>query len=898
MEHEMNQNQWKVVKETKENILLLASAGTGKTETMAHRIINILGKGLAEPQEILCMTFTNKASKEIKERVVNIVGQDGLKIHVSTFHSFCYQLIKQEAKKNSDIFSDFVIYDVEDCLQIIKNTFPSMTHFGAFQKFVDFIKEKRVYYRFFSDNDIEDYKKTIKKAYAEQRDKIFKICTSNFSPIPKMMEYLEKQGHDMIAKYDHELMACHALDFNDLMMHAGRLLFFDEGVQKVWREKYKFIHIDEVQDTSEVEYAIIKQLFGENRILVAGDFFQTIYEWRGSNPKTILDDFKKNYHPQEISFRENYRSTQTLLKASRESLENMYGKPEISNTGEGNQKDSYLTEILQNQEDIITNAKEVGEPIQIHSADGIVDEAEWIYKNIQQMDDEDIGDTCILTRNNNYNKDLAIQFGRIQGVFDHGQSFGNGKQLAFFLIDSFEFFKRQEVKDIIAFLKLAVNKNDSVSMRRILKNLKTGVGKETIEKIESKEFKDSGVLLSDFLECSTFQNGDPYGTLIEELEKGNVIVYDVEATGTDTTEDEIIEIAAIQIGRNGKEISRFHRFLKNKKPVGTSQLVHHFSDEMLAECGEDPKQVIEEFLGYIDGKVLVGHNIPFDISILRSYSERLGTEKKVPFLLPYYDTLDIYRRFYPNLTNHKLEFLGDYFKVSHKSTHDAMDDILATAEILMQAIERDILPSMEKRHALLTKALIERMKNISKILIHYGIQAQKIKPSALIQEILDGFHILERYKESGENARAENLQQLVELAKEIEGEAEQEGTDTGHKVSYWDIMMRLLTYSSLSKSDLDAMSKRKKRIPIITIHQAKGMEFRNVFLAGVAEGIFPNYMTAKSGYLGEEKRLFYVAMTRAKKRLFLSYIQGYYNKKNLHDSRLLQFLNSDYVCRS
>jgi len=196
------------------------------------------------------------------------------------------------------------------------------------------------------------------------------------------------------------------------------------------------------------------------------------------------------------------------------------------------------------------------------------------------------------------------------------------------------------------------------------------------------------------LDGSTFIYGDPYYLLLQELYKNKIVIFDVETTGVSTTEDDIVQIAAIKIDRNGEIIDRFVRFLRPSKPVGTSQLIHGFSDEFLCKHGEDAKFVLGEFIEFAKDTLLVGHNVSYDIGILTSQLARLGLPR-----LQYtgsYDTLDICRKFCPDLPNYKLKTLCDFFHTTVKSSHDAEDDILATKEILLEHSYKEIKCPLKK----------------------------------------------------------------------------------------------------------------------------------------------------------------------------------------------------------
>nr|WP_307897050.1 UvrD-helicase domain-containing protein [Clostridium botulinum] len=663
----LNDKQKKVINTLDKNILLLSSAGTGKTKTLSMRIGKIIAKDLALGEQILCLTFTNRACKEMKEKIIETVGKEGLKVTVKTFHSFCFDVIKKEAKKNTDISFDFTIYDEEDTKEIISELNSYKFNVSCLQRFINIVKEKSINYK---DRDYKDVIDTMIK----YNPNIFNdICKNEKYMVDKtLVDYLKIYGYLMVISYDKKLYERHGLDFNDLIIKVHDL-FQKDKITTYWREKYKFIHIDEMQDTSEIEYNIVSKLFRNNNIMLSGDYYQTIYEWRGSNPSIIFDNYKKEFNPEFIVFDKNYRSSEILLKASYEFLLNAFGKG--------------VNEIY--KEGIEPKANIKGDLIEFKKAYDFMEEATFIFNKIKSLKVEKLSRVAILTRNNRINIALSEKFKILNSKLPKEDRVG------FLLVDEFKFFRREEIKDVLAYLKLIVNDFDSNSLKRILKKFGKGIGERTIEEIEKEENIKIGVRLTDLIHKNTQEYGDYYELLTRELDNENVVVFDVESTGINIIEDEIVQIAGIKINNKGEVIESFQRFLIPKKSVGDSYLVHGFSDQFLKENGENKKVVLKDFLEFIKDTVIVGHNVTFDISILNSELERLSLEKAS--FKTYYDTLDIARRFYPSLTNHKLETLSKLFNTETKSSHDAMDDILATKDVLMAMLKEKVKPTIINR---------------------------------------------------------------------------------------------------------------------------------------------------------------------------------------------------------
>lgn len=857
----LNEEQQKVVNEQKNNIILLASAGTGKTNTLAERVTSIIKNGNSKPSEILCITFTNKACKEMSDRVMKIVGGEAKDITIRTFHSFCFDVVRTYAKRNTDIFSDFTIFDEDDCREVISKlsyyyaTSNLMATNMQIQKVIDFIKVERARIETLEDRVLDEYKTVIDEIFKFREEKINQVCTNKGNLNLNLKNYIKFHGHELVTLYDSKLREDHALDFNDLII-LTKELFKDEKVVRALKNKFKYINIDEVQDTSIIEYSIIEKIFEGNNVLICGDFFQTIYSWRGSDPEMIFNKFKEKYNPVEIVFSKNYRATKNLNKASLEFLNNAFS--------------SKVSTIYKNG--ILAESKEDGEKILLKETRGLREEARFIFDYVNKLCEkgEDLKRVCVLTRDNNYNIGLSEELYQIGGY--------EGADFEFILVDQFKFFRRQEVKDILAFLKLITNRYDSLSLKRIVNRLPTGIGMRTLEAIESYKYKEVGIRLADYIDPLVLEYGEKFSLLINEFEKENIIVFDVESTGVDVTEDEIIQIAAIKLNKNGEVVDKFEKFLKNKKPVKDSYYVHGFSDEMLQRIGEDKEKVLKEFVEYSKDSIIVGHNVQYDINILCSELERNNLGK--PKFKTFYDTLDIYRRFYPGNINYKLENLSKVYDTKHKPSHDAMDDIIATGELLVRAINEKIKETSMERMALMSKHL-KAFTAISKKLNELFKIAESKRPYELVACVMNGFNIKSMYAGDENKEKLNRLRDLYALFRDLDDKSK------GNR----DALLDIIRITGLSNGELESLiinRTKKPRIPIITVHQAKGLEFDTVFLTGIQNNTFPSYMSIKEGNLAEEKRVFYVAITRAKKRLVITYnSQGKYGHRN----EISQFIN-------
>lgn len=859
-----NKKQQQVINELNQNILLSAGAGTGKTNVLSYRVANILNKNRANADEILCLTFTNKACRELKNRITSQLDfETANKITIRTIHGFAYQVITTTAKKVQTIFKEFVIFDDEDQKTLIRQTIANFPKARALDiqyivNCIEQLKQERALKHIYTEDIEADY-----TTIYHQHLKFNK--TFNQQQNDNLTKFFQFNGLNIIINYELALQQMHGLDYKDLIANAYRL-FQDENICSSWRKRYKYIMIDEMQDTSSFEYTMLENLFSANNIMLCGDEFQTIYEWRGSNPQKILTAFTEKYNPLIINFNENYRSTKLLLEMAYNTLINLFCKETILH--------SYAKNLL-------SKSSELGHKIELKQANSLANEAQWIFQNIVNLLPlvETPTQIAILVRQNNYLQNLTLHLNYLANIYNQKNQ---ETPIHFIQIDNIRFFKRQEIKDVLSIMKYLINPNDYLSLQRILINLIPNIGIRTIKQISSAEYLQNGLRLSDFINAN-FQNPnyEPFSDLISAYLSKDIIVFDIEGTGTDIFADNIIQLSAIKI-RKGKKIAEFNRYLKSDKPVGDSEKVHHISNEYLQTHGENPKLVLQEFCQFIQDAIITGHNIRgYDMDILNQNLLKHNL-KPVDFSNINFDTLDLVRRFYPNLPNHKLEFLSNHFQFETKSNHNSLDDVFATWELLHKLLEDKIIPTAKKRSELINKQK-NKFIHVAQIFQKlHNILNDNLLLENLISQIVEEFNLVNIYKANATQdgaVRLENIRNLFRLAK---AELNSHRGTNGIK--------ELLQYASLSNTDLDALTSSHPKIPIITIHQAKGLEFDYEFLAGMNDDIFPSYFSTRNGSITEEeKRLFYVAITRAKKALFLS--------SSGRPSRLLNYIPEQFITK-
>jgi len=418
---DLNEAQYKAVESTEGPLLIVAGAGSGKTRVLTRRLAYILTEKKAEPYQILGVTFTNKAAQEMKERVSQLLGGEIPGMNVSTFHSFCARLLRQESEALG-YDNKFTIFDAADSQTLIKNCIKELNiSTTQFIPKAQLRKISNAKNQFISEKD-----------FAANANGYFETTTA------KLYSY-----------YQERLRTCDAMDFDDLLFNTVWLLKNNQEIGNRYRNRFKYILVDEYQDTNHVQYLLLKNIIGDhNNICVVGDEDQSIYGWRGADIRNILD-FEKDYPGAEvIKLEMNYRSTDVILKAASSVIKNNEAR-----------KDKTL----------YTN-RTGGENINLYLVDSARDEAVTLIGRIDKNRGEiPLRETVILYRTNAQSRPFEEELRR--------------KNMPYQIIGGISFYQRKEIKDLMAYLKLIVNIKDDVSFQRIINYPRRGIGQKTLDDI-------------------------------------------------------------------------------------------------------------------------------------------------------------------------------------------------------------------------------------------------------------------------------------------------------------------------------------------------------------------------------------------------------------------------------
>ena len=428
----LNKEQKEAVTYFSSPLLVLAGAGSGKTRVITHKIMFLVNNIGIPLNRILAITFTNKAAKEMKERVKSALSLEGEPQWITTFHSLSAKILRIEAQALG-YHKDFVIYDEEDSKKAVK----------------DILKELDL------SDDIykpEKVKSTISQIKQYLDSSIIDFYSMTMPHLPKILE-----------KYEEHLALSNAMDFDDLLLNVVKLFKENPEILKKWQNKFDYILVDEYQDTNKIQHEILKLLVGERDcITVVGDPQQCIYTWRGANPENILD-FEKDFPGTKIiKLERNYRSTGIILDTANKVIKNAKGR--------------WKEKVLK-----LWTEKEEGEKPVLVSLDTEKQEANFIAKKIKELVSQEgfrYSDFAVLIRMSYLSRNIEEYLMKYN--------------IPYQVIGGVKFFERAEVKDILAYLRFAFQPKDTQAFKRIINLPSRGIGEKTIKKIES--FKEENWL--------------------------------------------------------------------------------------------------------------------------------------------------------------------------------------------------------------------------------------------------------------------------------------------------------------------------------------------------------------------------------------------------------------------
>ena len=712
----LNPAQREAVLTTEGPLLVLAGAGSGKTRVLTFRIAHMLGDLGVKPWQVLAITFTNKAAAEMRERLAALIPSGTRGMWVCTFHAMCVRMLREDA----DLLGytgQFTIYDDDDSKRMVRDIMQALG-----------IEQKQ-----FPINMIRSKISSAKNAMIGPEDMLKSADSPN-----------DKKAAQVYMELERRLRAANAMDFDDLLVRTLELLRTRPEVLDKYQERFRYISVDEYQDTNHVQYEIANLLAAKyQNLMVVGDDDQSIYSWRGADITNILDFEKDFKNCKTVKLEQNYRSTGHILSAA----------------------NAVVRHNSQRKDKRLFTAEGDGEKIQAFQASDERDEGRWIAGEIEKLHSKGTSydDIAVFYRTNAQSRILEDMFLRA-GV-------------PYKIVGGTRFFDRAEIRDVMAYLKMIVNPADEMSVKRVINTPRRGIGSTSIQKIEQ---------LARDNRCSFFQ---------------------------------ACEIATAETGM-------FSAKVRN----GLSSFV------ALVREGRRMDGELKDVVEMIVDKT----------GLLQAFRAEGTMESE-------------------SRAENIQEFLG--VAAEFEETHEDIEGTLESLEELRAAGVADVPAGAEP--------------------VVVSAPAPEPGPSAPASS----FEALVGARDAAgsnplDSLAAPALSPQDALAAAIAGNAYAAPTELPAGAVHADEIER--TYGPLTckalpvlmewlalRSDLDSLAGETHAITMMTIHSAKGLEFPAVFVAGMEEGIFPHVHdfggSDDPGKLEEERRLAYVAITRARKRLFLTY---------------------------
>ena len=473
----LNEMQQKAVRTVDGPVLILAGAGSGKTSVLTNRIAYLIEECGVDPYNILALTFTNKAAQEMKERVERLVDADLRFMAISTFHSVCAKFLRYDAELLG-YTNSFTIYDSDDSLSLIKRLCK------------------------------DDYYYGIKPAAARHLiSRIKNGLSSENEAVEGLPEELNRRMKRLFEAYNEELIKENAMDFDDLLLNMLRLLKENEGLREHYQERFRYVLVDEYQDTNRIQYELIRIISEKHRnIFVVGDDDQSIYGWRGANIENILN-FEKDFPGAAvIKLEQNYRSHQKILDCA----------------------NAVISRIENRKDKIPWSARTEGEKVKLYYAPNEYSEGEFIARKIKEI------------------REKGIQYRNIAVLYrTHTQSRVIEEKLRMYgipyrIYGGTSFFERKEVKDIIAYLTLINNQNSDMALLRIINVPRRGIGQTTITRLTEYAADADMSLFEACLNCDTV-GGAAMSKITAFMELMNDLMERSHEMGPSELIDEIIE---------------------------------------------------------------------------------------------------------------------------------------------------------------------------------------------------------------------------------------------------------------------------------------------------------------------------------------------------------------------
>ena len=843
--------------------LVLASPGCGKTHILAERIRYARERGV-KYEDMLCLTFTNRAAREMTNRIQKVVGGDFSELMVGNVHRFCSKFLFEQGR----IPADSAIIDDEEAVSIIAdyrnedeegvtrdfNRYKGYQTIIFFQHFIYQLEHQHPWkYYLHPESFTDDDREAVKHICASQKIEYDEQAVVNiYHHAQEYMDEANAPGLDgktadrirvllwkmyyanCYARYKEEN---HLFDFEDLLLYTYDIYRSDPTCKR-----YPWIQVDEVQDLNGMQLAIIDLLTAEDNpmVMYLGDEQQAIFSFMGAKVETL-----------------------TLLK--------MRCKGNIHHLQRNHRSPKYLLDVFNDYAEKQLKIDRELLPLSDNDTKATSGDLRIIHSSTIEAEHKDITTEALSLYEQNKEERTAVIVSANSDADCISEAMTEAG-LTHFKVSGRDLFDTPDVKLLLAHLSVLSNEHNSIAWTRIMKGVRAFPSHALARRFNWK-LKQLALSPSDFLlypeSCYTAE-------FLRAYNKEEIVVFDTETTGLDVFNDDIIEIAAIRI-KGGEVVGEpLDLYIETDKPIlpmlGDKENPMYAIYHEKMSTGEllSPSDALRRFLAYVGTSPILGHNANYDYNILDNNLQRYCNDTMQAHDIRCFDSLKLIRLLAPSLHSYKLESLLETFQLAGVNSHQAIDDVKATVSLVRLCAEK-AREKQVQQEAFIHHPKVEPFANVLRS--NYGERYREAvnrlyklstdHEPALVSELSTAYNAFRSDGLINDIPRLDYILRYLWIDMLTD--------ETVANALAPQLSQYVMDINTLKEADFCNSKSILERIYVTTVHKAKGLEFDNVIIFDAADGRYPNAYNKTKQQDEEDARKFYVAMSRAKRRLFIAY---------------------------
>ncbi len=843
--------------------LVLASPGCGKTHILAERIRYARERGV-KYEDMLCLTFTNRAAREMTNRIQKVVGGDFSELMVGNVHRFCSKFLFEQGR----IPADSAIIDDEEAVSIIAdyrnedeegvtrdfNRYKGYQTIIFFQHFIYQLEHQHPWkYYLHPESFTDDDREAVKHICASQKIEYDEQAVVNiYHHAQEYMDEANAPGLDgktadrirvllwkmyyanCYAQYKEEN---HLFDFEDLLLYTYDIYRSDPTCKR-----YPWIQVDEVQDLNGMQLAIIDLLTAEDNpmVMYLGDEQQAIFSFMGAKVETL-----------------------TLLK--------MRCKGNVHHLQRNHRSPKYLLDVFNDYAEKQLKIDRELLPLSDNDTKATSGDLRIIHSSTIEAEHKDITTEALSLYEQNKEERTAVIVSANSDA-DRISEAMTEAGLTHFKVSGRDLFDTPDVKLLLAHLSVLSNEHNSIAWTRIMKGVRAFPSHALARRFNWK-LKQLALSPSDFLlypeSCYTAE-------FLHAYNEEEIVVFDTETTGLNVFQDDIIEIAAIRI-KGGEVVGEpLDLYIETDKPIlpmlgdKENPMYAIYHEKMSAGELRSPSDALQRFLTYVGASPILGHNANYDYNILDNNLQRYCKDTMHAHDIRCFDSLKLIRLLAPSLHSYKLESLLETFQLAGVNSHQAIDDVKATVSLVRLCAEK-AREKQAQQAAFIRHPKVKPFANVLRS--NYGecyreavnrlYKLSTDHEPALVSELSAAYNAFRSDGLINDIPRLDYILRYLRIDMLTD--------ETVANALAPQLSQYVMDINTLKEADFCNSKSILERIYVTTVHKAKGLEFDNVIIFDAADGRYPNAYNKTKQQDEEDARKFYVAMSRAKRRLFIAY---------------------------